>query len=415
MPKRRNPDLLADTDPAVARAKLKEEYEHCKHLEKDNGLSLEVESMHRIQTGAEAMVKAGFDPRVWKVKKCQATSWEVACKMQDSKTGSWSVETHPLWRVKIECERIVPKDDVEASDLLYGRLKKLKGKLPPRPKRKKSKKGRQTILEISLADVHAGKMAIDGTWSLEEFQEVVLRTIDEMIDRAAGTEIVEIVFPIGNDLLNSDTALLTTTKGTPQQQRVTYAEMYEAVKWTMIQAVHRLRQIANVKVIHVPGNHDWTSSRSVCSCLDAVFSGNQYVDVDLSETFGGGRKYYSRPGILLGFTHGNNEKWTSLPGIMMMEQPEAFVAAPICKEFHVGHRHYRKVSSKAKPNTAGDVLRLLEHESVVVRQLPSISPTDTFHGVQGYVGSLRANEGYLYDLEYGLHSTFTVSYQQLMG
>lgn len=404
------PKRISPTDVAIEQSsKPPSHYEKVEPSYVGQGMSLNVESLTPIKTAADAMERAGLDPARWKVDSVEAGSWTVPVKKK-SGDGSNTIEEVECWRVKIKCSPALPDWAYTATNRLAERIRKEAPKFPTirYSRRRKS----ACVLEIAISDVHAGKFAIDGHWSLKEFETAFARTVDFMIDKCVGRNVAEIVLPLGNDMLNVDTAMMTTTRGTPQGGRCTFADIYHSTMWASIRAVERCREIAPVRVIHVPGNHDWSSSRHVVEAVGAVFSKTRGVTVDLSEEYGGGRKYYHKDKVLIGYAHGNNEKQTALPGIMANEVPELWSQAT-CREFHIGHRHFR--SAKRTKYSINDAAPYLEHEGVLIRQLSSISPDDHYHKIQGYVGSARVNEAFLYDLEFGIDSVFTASFARVMG
>ena len=90
--------------------------------------------------------------------------------------------------------------------------------------------------------------------------------------------------------------------------------------------------------------------------------------------------------MLIGLTHGNQEKHSSLPVIMATERPHDWAASTV-REWHVGHLHKaRRV----------DYVGLDTHDGVPVRTLRSLSAVDAWHFRKGYVGTERAAEAYLY-------------------
>jgi len=182
----------------------------------------------------------------------------------------------------------------------------------------------------------------------------------------------------------------------------------------MIGAIERCREIAPTKILHVPGNHDWSSSQHLCMMLDAVFrdASDVTVDLDIDDVFGGGRKYHASGNVLIGFSHGNDEKPDELPGIMSNEVPQLW-AKSTCREFHIGHRHFRQARKRVQ--AVRKEMPYHEHHGVLVRQLPSISPNDSWHKRKGYVGAQRMNEAFLYDLDWGIEDAMTVSYERIMS
>jgi predicted nucleic-acid-binding Zn-ribbon protein len=78
------------------------------------------------------------------------------------------------------------------------------------------------LLEISIQDLHYGKMAWTGetgeNYDTKIARERFLNAINTLIKRAIGFEINQILFLVGSDFFNSDNLDNTTTKGTPQDE-----------------------------------------------------------------------------------------------------------------------------------------------------------------------------------------------------
>jgi hypothetical protein len=67
----------------------------------------------------------------------------------------------------------------------------------------------------------------------------------------------------------------------------------------------------------VPGNHDYERNFYLGDSLEGWFYNNPNVTVDNSAN---PRKYYKYGQVLIGYTHGNEEKVTDLPLIMAHER-----------------------------------------------------------------------------------------------
>jgi hypothetical protein len=78
-------------------------------------------------------------------------------------------------------------------------------------------------------------------------------------------------------------------------------------------------QVAPVDVLIVPGNHDRERMFYAGAALECWYHGSPNVLVDNGAQL---RKYYSLGKNLIGFTHGSEEKFTMLPGIMAHEVPQ---------------------------------------------------------------------------------------------
>jgi hypothetical protein len=147
-------------------------------------------------------------------------------------------------------------------------------------------------------------------------------------------------------------------------------------------------------VIVVPGNHDRNNALKLGLVLKAHYRMAENVTVNCGPDL---RKYVRYGVNLLGFTHGNEEKHSDLPLTMAQEKPTEWATA-LHKEWHLGHLHKRKETKY----TAGDT-----HQGVVVRILPSLSGTDAWHHMKGYVKGQRAAEAYLWSFDNGYAAHFS--------
>ena len=163
----------------------------------------------------------------------------------------------------------------------------------------------------------------------------------------------------------------------------------------MIAAIERLRQVAPVHVLVVPGNHDAQRLWYLGAVLAAYFRNTAGVQIDHTCH---PRKYMVYGKNLIGYCHGHSEKHDKLPILMAVERPQDWAATRF-REWHLGHFH----SKKTKVFVAHQDLH-----SVQVRILPSLCPPDAWHANMGYTSKLAA-EAYYWDAENGCVATFTHS------
>jgi hypothetical protein len=92
---------------------------------------------------------------------------------------------------------------------------------------------------------------------------------------------------------------------------------------------------------------------------------------------------------LLGFVHGDGVKKTQdMAGLMAREAASEWSACPF-RTIYTGHLHYEK----SETDVAFGVTR---------RQIPSLSGTDRWHSLNGFVGSPKSLPVYLHDRQRGL-------------
>jgi hypothetical protein len=362
--------------------------------ERGDALEIAFLSDEKIETIEQAFVKSGADASVWFVKKFECNAYQVAMKVRRGQDAQRLARPDQpmlkqLWRVKIYCERLLPRPFQVAQAAVFARLFEAAPRLEPiRRARPRS----PNLMVLDLFDVHFGKLA----WARESGQDYDLRiaervfreAFEDLLDQAVGREVAEILVPVGNDFFHIDSPRNETTSGTRVDTDGRYAKIIEAGEIGLIDLVSRARAIAPVKVIHVPGNHDRTASWHACRTLWAYFHRSPDVAVDFDPS---PRKYHAFGRHLIGFTHGNEEKLDSLPRIMTTEAKAAFAASDY-QEFHRGHFHCKREYRFLSVDTV---------DGMIVRNLCSLSATDAWHHLKGYVGGRRAAEAYFYDAASG--------------
>jgi len=234
--------------------------------------------------------------------------------------------------------------------------------------------------EISLPDIHYGKITDEP---METIEKHYIQAIMDLHKKADGLEIDRFLLPVGNDGLNSEGMSRATTKGTPQQDNMRWRESFRGYWHLVSKAIDYLAQFAPVDVVVVQGNHDFERMFYAGEVLDAIYKNNKNVTVDNSLD---ARKYYEYGINMIMFTHGDKEKTQELPLLIATEQPAMWSRAKV-REVHCGHRHKEMLN---------------EYMGTKVRFIPSICGNDLWHKTQGYVGTLRCGQAYIWNKNRGL-------------
>ena len=253
------------------------------------------------------------------------------------------------------------------------------------------------LLELSIPDIHVGKLAWGEECGVDYDSDIAeslyIEAIEDLIAKTYCIGFDEILLVVGNDLLNTDNSENTTTAGTPQDCDTRHLKMFRRVRLMLQKVIERLILCApKVVVLICPGNHDRSSCFALGEALDAWFHRTPEVEIITTPKL---RKFYRFGKVLLGFTHGNEEKADKLPMIMAVEEPELWGETKF-REIHTGHFHQKKSTS---------FVGVGEHNGVVVRILPSLCAPEAWHVAKGYVGNVRSAEAYVWDSEEGLVGT----------
>jgi len=252
-------------------------------------------------------------------------------------------------------------------------------------------------LEISIPDAHFGKMAWDKesgeSYDLEIAEERYSNAINYILSMVDHSTIDEIIFPIGNDMINIDSRNNETFAGTRQDSDSRFFKIIQTVKTILIKTINQLKEIAPVKVIVVSGNHDPESMFMLGEIMDAYFHNDKNVEVNNSPKL---RKYYQYGQCGFQYTHGNEEKHETLGLIFATEESKLWADTKyrFCK---LGHFHKNK-----KLN----YVSIDEHQGFQVQILPSLSGSDAWHFSKGY-NSMKQAKGFLYDKHQGEIAQYT--------
>ena len=278
----------------------------------------------------------------------------------------YSIVTHNQWHEQ-------PQIKEELLDYIKTHSHKVK-------KIKYSKPKDPILYEISLPDIHYSKITDDSPDAIEIHY---MKAIMDLHRKADGVEIDRFLLPVGNDGLNSEGYSRATTKGTPQQDSMLWRQSFRGYWHLVIKAIDYLAQFAPVDVLVVQGNHDFERMFYVGEVLDAMYHNNKNITIDNGLD---ARKYYEYGVNMIMFTHGDKEKTQELPLLIATEQPEMWSRSKF-REVHCGHKHKEQLN---------------EYMGTKVRFIPSICGNDAWHKTQGYIGTLRCGQAYIWNKNRGL-------------
>jgi len=227
------------------------------------------------------------------------------------------------------------------------------------------------LYQINIFDAHIGMKA----WGPETGEDYDLYIALDRYRQAFSNLLAEapqgarILLPIGQDLFHFDTLIQgkagATAKGTPQDVDSRWQKLFIATTQMLANCIEAARARGPVDIIIVPGNHDTQTTFYAGQYLQALYSAQDDVRLDVTPRM---RKYYAFGDVLLGFTHGHEEKKKDLFGLMAEEAGDDW-SDSYWREWHRGHVHQEEVSEDGR-------LR--------IRTMPALSGTDSWHAEKGY-------------------------------
>lgn len=367
----------------------------------EQNIIVNTNTINQIKTLDELLSICSVDLNTWRVNDYVINKWDVTSFRNNRP------ETKQNFQIKAKLSRIIELIRDESVKNVFKELVQtyvppvcnfsFKETLNVLPEHFASLKNENNLLEISLFDSHFGKLAWHGETG-EDYDTKIARkryieAIETLLFRAKAYNYNRIIFPIGNDYFNSDNLNNTTTKGTPQDEDLRWQKTFSDGVKLLIDSINILKQTGvPIDVIVIPGNHDFSKSYYCGSFIEAWFNCDEQVNVNNGAS---PRKYYRFGEVLLGFTHGSEEKESSLP-LLMATDIESKPMWSITKfhEWHLAHIHRkRKVDY-----TVIDKSRTINEDlGVTVRYLSSITGTEEWHHKKGYVGCNKAGDGFIWN------------------
>lgn len=228
---------------------------------------------------------------------------------------------------------------------------------------------------IDLTDFHLAKRELEGT-TIEEKTNIFYNIVDKLLYKTyKAHKLEEIVFVVGSDFLHTDNNTVSphgnTEKGTPQETSTYWHNEYEVAFDIYANTINKLRQFCDrLKVILVQGNHDRTKSFYLAHGLSKYFSTDPNILFDIDPK---PRKVHIYGENFIGLHHGDC-KINDLPLVFAQEFSKQWGPCKY-KEIKVGDKHFYMEK---------------EVSGVRIKQLPSLSGTDTWHSLNNFHLSTRA-------------------------
>ena len=362
------------------------------HFEENkDGAIISCEDSKRVKSLDDLIKACNIDLNVWEVDKYDIGTYEV--------TGFDKAKrpiTIPMFRTKAWLKRIDPTMNIQKiREELVEDLVPLFDSVPRIAIRPSSfLEDDSHLLEINACDLHIGKIGIKGDeYNIEIARDRMLNALEHLIKRSSGFYIDQILFVVGNDFLNADGdwPVPSTTKGTPQFNSNKHMEMYRAGRKLLVECINMLIDVACVHVMVIPGNHDRESMMHIGDALEIYFEKNEDVTVDNSMSM---MKSYHYGKCLVINDHGDGAKINDLPGIVSQRYRDVWSEVKYV-EVHRGHYH---------TNKAYKMQAVEELNGLTIRNLSSMTATDEWHDMKGFVGNVKKASAFIWNKYNGVQA-----------
>lgn len=241
--------------------------------------------------------------------------------------------------------------------------------LSPIVARPKCKAAGDLLAVYPMGDPHFGMYAwaeeAGDNFDLDTAESLTKAAIDRLVDSAPYTE-TAVIIELG-DFFHADNNSASTPKNKNALDVDTrWSRVMQVGLRSMVHTILRaLERHKHVVVRIVKGNHDEHSSFALALALDAYFSNNKRVTIDLSPA---AFWYYRHGKVLLGATHGDTIKMGDLPGVMACDRAEDW-GQTTHRYWYQGHIHHEDRK---------------EFPGVTVEAFRTLAARDAWHAGQGY-------------------------------
>lgn len=252
------------------------------------------------------------------IEKCKidTNKWEITKYVQNY----WGNVENPHYQVKAWLGK--KKDEQVFQDSFVNFLENYQPCSPEIMTPKFDSAKQEACLIINKQDSHLNKLDIGGDNDIEARFGDFIQRVEIILNQAAlANNLTDIKYVIGSDEFNSEFTN-TTTKGTPQQNILSYHDSFQAICDHEVSVINLLLQNGeSVEVIFVAGNHDEYVGWHLATWLKTYFRNEKRVFFDISPRY---RKYVSYGTSAMMFNHGDALKPAKLAHLFPMEYKNAW-------------------------------------------------------------------------------------------
>ncbi len=322
----------------------------------------------------------GYDPNEWELTSAKQSIWN---NKLDNELYSSKITVKPRIGFNWSEDNVRKIFDkvIKDIDILGCEYARIAGKDEQPPIQDK-------MILIGISDLHYGLLAKDNLseeYNMKIANERFNKILTDVIQRKQDNQDIEkVILLIGNDFLNADNLQGTTSRHmTPQDQETNWYEMITSATEMLIEGIEKLRFFfPKIEVVNVKGNHDEMSMFGIMQTLNAYYKNSLSVIINTDCRF---RQYIKYGTSLIGLSH--NERIQDITKIMAAESGTDWGECKY-KCFLLGHLHDRK--------EVGD------DYGVDIYRLPSVSGASAWTSQQGYCGTNKMSQSFVFDKSKGL-------------
>jgi len=251
------------------------------------------------------------------------------------------------------------------------------------------------LLEVDIPDPHIGMyawadMTGDKAYDVNIAKDLVLDAVRSAVASPKKDPDVAMLGFLGDIMHADNRSGMTEKSGNVLDVDGRYQRVVDYTEQTITRSVDIcLERCAKVVLRVIPGNHDWHTAICMARIMRAYYRNTDRVEVLVSPR---PRNVYVWGKVLIGHAHGDLVKSGDWAKIIPSEFPQEW-AQTTFRYMHLGHIH--KAKSMCPVEVDGQT-------GLTVEFLRALCPPDAWHCENGYVGSLRGADSFLYDKDAGM-------------
>lgn len=382
------------------------EHIRCTVNYKNDGGTIELISP-TVPEPEEIFQRSGVDPEVWEIYDISIQDWTTPMKTAETRLSEDKkvlvkdefahVIRNYLIRVKIKPKKFAPFEKAlrevvenlpEIKPAPFTILKNLNSKLAG---------------ELIPVDAHIAKLAWhqetgQGDMDLKLSSQRYLEGITKSLTHLQSYKPSKIYYVLGNDMMHYENIAQETWKGRHHLDSDSrLPKVIRRVVDLSIETIGMAEQVAPVKVVCIPGNHDYHANMWLAELLQRYYQalGNKNITIDPSmspykcEVFGN---------LLVIWMHDCS---ASKRKRAINDVPHRFRVewgATKWSEVHYGHKHKKEEWETFKLSSPGQC---------IFRQCSGLTTIDFWHLTELFTDAVPASEAFLWDSKWGVEANFT--------
>lgn len=266
--------------------------------------------------------------------------------------------------------------------------------------------GNQKLGLVNLYDAHLDLLSLSES-TFEEvdqtFEETVRRFIEAfniLVRKAHEQKVNQIIFPIGNDLFESNDFTMRTKRGTHVRTNTPWEKSYKVALQMLRKCITTLSSLfEKVTVPVIYGNHCEDKEYYLGVSIAEIFRDVDHVQVDYDKIY---RKYYKFGDNMLGLSHGyktnTKSKIEKLPLNMAAEAPKMW-GDTTRRYMYLGHVHHAETHK---------ILSKIDAIGTEVNFLRTMSGQSEYEVINGFTGVPKAAYLEVFEIDGSIKNTTEV-------